>query len=64
MGFAGMTQKEAMAQFKTGKAACIGWTSSCIGEFEAEDSAVRDKVVVKKCPVFENGKGDIDQWIG
>lgn len=63
-GFAGMAPEEAVEQFKSGKAACIRWSSYASGTFEAEDSAVRDKVTVTKCPVFADGAGDVNAWVG
>lgn len=63
-GYAGMTPEEAVEQFKSGKAASFIWSSYCISNFEAEDSAVKDKVVLGKCPTVEGGKGDENNWLG
>ena len=63
-GYAGMTPEEAVEQFKSGKAASFIWSSYCISNFEAEDSAVKDKVVLGKCPTVEGGNGDENNWLG
>ena len=63
-GYAGMTPEEAVEQFKSGKAASFIWSSYCISNFEADDSAVKDKVVLAKCPTVEGGKGDENNWLG
>lgn len=63
-GYAGMTPEEAVEQFKSGKAASFIWSSYCISNFEAEDSAVKDKTIIAKCPTVENGKGDENNWLG
>lgn len=63
-GFAGMTPEEAVEQFQSGKAASLIWSSYAISGFEGEESAVRDKTVLAKCPTVEGGKGDINNWLG
>lgn len=63
-GFAGITPEEAVEQFKSGKAASFIWSTYCISNFEAEDSPIRDKVVLAKCPTVEGGKGDLNNWLG
>lgn len=63
-GFAAITPEEAVEQFKSGKAASFIWSSYCISNFQAEDSAVKDKVVLAKCPTVENGAGDVNAWLG
>ena len=63
-GYAGMTPEQAVEQFKSGKAASFILSSYCISNFEAQDSAVKDKVVLGKCPTVEGGKGDENNWLG
>lgn len=63
-GYAGMTPEEAVEQFKSGKAASFIWSSYCISNFEAEDSAIKDKTILAKCPTVENGRGDENNWLG
>ena len=63
-GFSAITPEEAVEQFKSGKAASFIWSSYCISNFQADDSAVKDKVVLAKCPTVENGAGNINTWLG
>ncbi|WP_274654384.1 ABC transporter substrate-binding protein [Paenibacillus humicola] len=50
--------------FKQGKAAMLVTGSWVINQMIAEDSEVKDAVGVVKFPVFPNGKGDADTWLG
>ena len=63
-GFSGMSASEAIAQFKSGKAAAFIWSSYCLPDLEREDSVVKDKVVLAKCPTVDGGKGDPNMWLG
>ncbi|MHB8064900.1 MAG: ABC transporter substrate-binding protein [Ruminiclostridium sp.] len=63
-GFSGMGAAEAVAQFKSGKAASFIWSSYCLTDMESDDSAVKGKVVLAKCPTVDGGKGDPNMWLG
>lgn len=63
-GFAAMTPDEAIELFKSGKAASINWSSYCMASFDLDDSAVKGKVVLAKCPSVDAGVGDINMWLG
>jgi len=63
-GFAALTPEEAIELFKSGKAAAINWSSYCLGLLEADDSAVKGKMTLAKCPTVEGGVGDENMWLG
>jgi raffinose/stachyose/melibiose transport system substrate-binding protein len=63
-GFAALTPDEAIALFNSGKAAAINWSSYCMGRFDVDDSAVKGKVVLAKCPTVAGGVGDVNMWLG
>lgn len=63
-GFAALTPEEAIEMFKTGKAAAINWSSYCLGSLEKDDSLVKGKMTLAKCPTVAGGVGDENMWLG
>lgn len=63
-GFLGMGYDETLAMFTNGQAAMFVMGSWAVGSIGAEDSRVKDITGVAKFPVFKDGKGDIDTWLG
>jgi raffinose/stachyose/melibiose transport system substrate-binding protein len=63
-GFAAMSPEEAIQLFKSGKAAAMNWSSYCLGLLEMEDSAVKGKMTLAKCPTVAGGVGDENMWLG
>jgi len=64
-GFSALTPDEAIELFKTGKAAAINWSTYCLASLEdEEESAVKGKMTLAKCPTVEGGVGDENMWLG
>ena len=63
-GFLGMGYDETLAMFMNGQAAMFVMGSWAVGSIGSEDSGIKDVVGVARFPVFEDGIGDIDAWLG
>lgn len=63
-GFLSLDNTGMTSMFKNGEAAMMVTGSWGINSVVAEDSKIKDVVAITKFPVFENGKGSIDTWLG
>lgn len=63
-GFNGMSYADGNNLFTRGKAGMICMGSWIVSEIYGKDSLVKDKVDVMKFPTLDNGKGNLDTWLG
>ncbi len=63
-GAAGLTKDESDIDFVLGKIPMLFNGSWTAGTVYREDSQIKDKIVVRGFPVFENGKGNKNQFTG
>jgi ABC-type sugar transport system, periplasmic component len=63
-GVMGLTADEANASFAQGKAAMVYGGNFWAQFYEADSSAVKDKVKVVRFPTIEGGKGDPTEYVG
>lgn len=63
-GFNGMSYADGNNLFIRGKAGMVCMGSWIVSQIYSKDSEVQDKIGIAKFPVFENGKGNADTWLG
>lgn len=63
-GFNGMSYPDGNNLFTRGKAGMVCMGSWIVGEISGKDSLVKDKVDIVKFPTLDNGKGNVDTWLG
>lgn len=63
-GYFGMANADAKNEFNQGKSAMVYMLSVWAGAFDADDSPVKGKVVVKNFPALDGAKGDNNGFLG
>jgi raffinose/stachyose/melibiose transport system substrate-binding protein len=63
-GFLSLDNTGMTSMFKNGEAAMMVTGSWGINQVVADDSKIKDVAAIAKFPVFENGKGSADTWLG